>query len=478
MPATRALRSTTRGCKTCCRLKARSWRARSRRAVGRLEDLVEVGPLRVVFGERFAGHLAVTADDGEQVVEVVRDAAGEAPYGLHLLRLDELSLQTHLVGDVALHRQVADDPSGGVAHRPDRRVFLEQRSVLAAVHQPPLPHLSAGQRLPHALVERFVLGAALEDPRVLAHRLGGGVPGDALEGRVYVEDGAAGIGDDDRLRGLLDDAAETRLLLLAPLALADVDRQADQSFDLPLVVAEGEARGEEGPRPAVAGEGQLRLGARVGREAGAVGTVHSIGGLGREDLLVGPADGGLAADAGDPFPLAVDEEEAAVAVLDEHHRRHAVEDRLEEALLAFQLGRQALALADVLGERQPRRSTLVDDVLSGDEDGHQGAVLALVAPEPGRAHLAELPRSDVGDDGGDVLRRVDVAEGHGEELLAAVAVLVDRRRVDLEEAQGLDVEDPHRNRVGGEEEAGLRGGVVRSFHWAPASRRCDLVTGC
>ena len=48
---------------------------------------------------RLAEHLAVAADDGEQVVEVVGDAAGQPAHRLHLLRLDELLLE-FFPGDV------------------------------------------------------------------------------------------------------------------------------------------------------------------------------------------------------------------------------------------------------------------------------------------------------------------------------------------------------------------------------------------
>ena len=43
---------------------------------------------------------AVAADDGEQVVEVVGHAAGQAADGLHLLRLAELLLQLAALGDI------------------------------------------------------------------------------------------------------------------------------------------------------------------------------------------------------------------------------------------------------------------------------------------------------------------------------------------------------------------------------------------
>ena len=54
--------------------------------------------------------LAVAGDDGEQVVEVVRDAAGQHADGFHFLRLPELLLQLHPSGDI--HQ---DGKLGGLA---------------------------------------------------------------------------------------------------------------------------------------------------------------------------------------------------------------------------------------------------------------------------------------------------------------------------------------------------------------------------
>ncbi len=48
--------------------------------------------------------LGIAENDGQQIVEVVRDAAGELPDGLHLLRLAQLLLGPALVGDVGGHR--------------------------------------------------------------------------------------------------------------------------------------------------------------------------------------------------------------------------------------------------------------------------------------------------------------------------------------------------------------------------------------
>ena len=64
-----------------------------RRPFSRLHDLLDIGTERIFRLEVGADHLRVTQDHGEQVVEVVRDAAGEPPHGLHFLRLEELLLR-------------------------------------------------------------------------------------------------------------------------------------------------------------------------------------------------------------------------------------------------------------------------------------------------------------------------------------------------------------------------------------------------
>jgi hypothetical protein len=57
------------------------------RAVGRLQDFAHVLAPGVRCLQRVHDQLAVAADGGQQVVEVVRDAAGQPADGLHLLRL-------------------------------------------------------------------------------------------------------------------------------------------------------------------------------------------------------------------------------------------------------------------------------------------------------------------------------------------------------------------------------------------------------
>src|SRR6266446_441089 len=55
---------------------------------------------RVAEAEVVEEDLGVSADDGEEIVEVVGDAAGEAADGFHFLRLTELIFEDAALGDV------------------------------------------------------------------------------------------------------------------------------------------------------------------------------------------------------------------------------------------------------------------------------------------------------------------------------------------------------------------------------------------
>ena len=59
-----------------------------------------------MLAEARGDELAVAADRGEEVVEVVRDPAGEASDRLELLRLVQLLLERLALGDVSEHREV------------------------------------------------------------------------------------------------------------------------------------------------------------------------------------------------------------------------------------------------------------------------------------------------------------------------------------------------------------------------------------
>src|SRR6185437_13842874 len=80
---------STRGCSTCCRLKASSWRV----SVADLLDVAAVFVRRIVGGMVGEKQRGVALDHREHVVEVMRHAAGELADRVHLLRLPQLRLE-------------------------------------------------------------------------------------------------------------------------------------------------------------------------------------------------------------------------------------------------------------------------------------------------------------------------------------------------------------------------------------------------
>ena len=120
--------------------------------------------------------------------------------------------------------------------------------------------------------------------------------------------------------------------------------------------------------------------------------------------------------------------------------------RLAEPLLEPQ------PLGHVVGEHERGRPALEHHLAGRDLDVDQRAVLLAVAPRPRHRRARAAARLEVAEQLVDVLARPDVGDRHGQELLARVAVVAHGRLVDRQEAQGLGVVDPHRQRVGLEQE--------------------------
>ena len=101
---------------------------------GRMHGVDRLQMLRV--GEPAAQQLRVAADDHQQIVEIVGDAAGQLSERLHLLRLGELllrplerGLRFPPLGDVARDLHEADERADLVADRLDHHARPEQALV-------------------------------------------------------------------------------------------------------------------------------------------------------------------------------------------------------------------------------------------------------------------------------------------------------------------------------------------------------------
>ena len=85
-----------------------------RGAVGRALHRVDAGSRTLEHGQVVLEQLDLSAHDRQHVVEVVGDAARQAPDRLHLLRVDELLLQTLALGDVVDDDDLELGRPGGV----------------------------------------------------------------------------------------------------------------------------------------------------------------------------------------------------------------------------------------------------------------------------------------------------------------------------------------------------------------------------
>ena len=207
-------------------------------AVAGLLDVLEFFTHRVPVGQVHQGDVGGAIDDGEQVVEVVRDAAGQAPDHFHLLRLRELFAQAPLLRQVPRDADVVGDGASRVSHRGDGLRPEVQGAILAPVGQLAVPHDTGGQGLPHLLVERLRMHARLDQlTRVLANRFSERVSVQGSEGRVGPLDGAILVGDHNGIGRGIEGGALQAQRRIGPLLLADVahegrDKPATGSFPL------------------------------------------------------------------------------------------------------------------------------------------------------------------------------------------------------------------------------------------------------
>ncbi|MFO0629441.1 MAG: hypothetical protein U0325_27950 [Polyangiales bacterium] len=205
-------------------------------AVGRVAHVADALLLR--RRERTLGeNLQVREQGREHVVEVVDDAAGEAPEGLHPPRevrlgprREQRRLRRALAGHVAHHGDEVAHLPVAVAHRGDPLRDQHLR-VVAAAH-PGLPEkvLLAGevqaQRVDHLRVGR----GAPQDPRAPPQDLAAGIPRERLERGVHIEDPSrrrrrVRRGDHHRLAGRVPGVAQKAVLRLQRAAPEPLLRQ-------------------------------------------------------------------------------------------------------------------------------------------------------------------------------------------------------------------------------------------------------------
>ena len=400
---------------------------------------------------------------GEAVLE--QDAVRQTGQGVVIGLVDELALGVLAPRDVEQgafdHRLRLAAEQGGVGQHPDRRAVTAPQLDLGvgerAAGQQPLDQRRALQRL-GIVIDQFSADAVAA----------GSEAQDAGEGIVAFEDDARGRGAEDACQVALEQrAVALRRGLqrgLGAAALGDLpeapdtaDRLAVEQLrhrvalddaavgELQHVEALGLGRGvqlvdllEEGPRVAQAVED--------GREQRLV-----LAGL--EELRRDLPDLRETPVVGDHLALAVDHQDAVGGRLE---RRAQQRQRVARLGLCFE------APADVVDEDDAGRAAGKDEGMRGDLDHDHLAVFLAVRPLAVHA-VADQVGLEVGEQGGDGFRRPDVVDGHRPELVAGVAVELNGGLVDGEEAQGLVVVDPHRQRVALEQQAVLLFGVRQAF---------------
>ncbi len=134
-------------------------------------------------------------------------AVGEAGEGIVVGQVVEPGLVLLLAADVAEHAHVVRGQAVGAAHRTQCQALGVDLAALAPVPHLADPRAARDQRVPHAGVEGGVVAAGFEHARIEPEHLGARMAGDALEGRVAVEDVAGEVGHHDAFVQALDDLA-------------------------------------------------------------------------------------------------------------------------------------------------------------------------------------------------------------------------------------------------------------------------------
>ena len=252
MLTTTELRKKTRGWEGLLAAEGQDLLGEGRRPLPRLADLLGAEADVRARPDRLHQHVGVAEDRGEDVVEIVGDAAGELAHGLDLLRLKMGFLQLAALPQIVDLHQDAEGLPLPVPH---------QRSRHADRDEIVLPMEAAGVDLisPAAagteLLELLEHGGAVLRVRDIRKGLGGqlvlGVAEHGAEGLVGVQDVPVQGGQAQPHPGVVENKAEpvlARRQLLGPrghqllhlgkgrLLEVDVGAGADPADDVPLLV--------------------------------------------------------------------------------------------------------------------------------------------------------------------------------------------------------------------------------------------------
>ncbi len=125
---------------------------------------------------------------------------------------------------------------------------------------------------------------------------------------------------------------------------------------------------------------------------------------------------------------------------------------------------------DVLYGDQHRFLVGEGQFVRGDRNVDQPAVFGAVLPLPGDAIAASI-MFEIFEQARDFAFGAHVGGMHGEEFVARIAVVETGSIVHVEKGERLPVKNPHRDRVGGKQQAEFLFAVIRHFDQLGAPRR-------
>ena len=191
----------------------------------------------------------------------------------------------------------------------------------------------------------------------------------------------------------------------------------------------------------------------IGAQYLLVANEEGVGFLLRQEIVVALADQFLAGNAEQFLAGTVHQDIAVLArLLDEQHGRHVFNDGVEKLPGAAQFVICPLPLGDVDEGHHPGWPPLILQELAIGGDVDLAAIRLDVAPDAVSGGVPVICRDHVAQEVG-VVSGPDVEQRHRQELLARVAIVLDRGLVDRQKPQTLQLEYPHRQGIAVEQQA-------------------------
>ena len=230
----------------------------------RIVDVLE--PVEVEEQQRQLLALAARADDRARQPFREQGPVREVGQGIEAGQVAQLLLGAFLVGDVVEHQHVQGIAAAVVV--PDRAAFVRAQEFVAVLAL--LPQLAGPAPLVAQLAADFrVVGSgvlrAVHQAGVAAHHFGGGVAGDALEGRVDRDEIEVLVQHADGLGHAAQHFAGDPPFVLGVAAVGDVARGPGDPPRPPGLVALDHAPARADPDPSAVVAGDAMFGQEQGR---------------------------------------------------------------------------------------------------------------------------------------------------------------------------------------------------------------------